>query len=215
MPYIGKETQMNNISSKLLDKAVVELSKLPGIGKKTALRLAIHLLRKDEEDVEQLGNSLIQMRHDIRFCKKCFNISDADYCEICNSGKREQTTICVVENINDVIAIENTGQYQGLYHVLGGIISPMEGIGPTELNLDALFQRINEDNIQEVIMALPTTVEGDTTNFYIYRNLSNDLNRITTISRGVSIGDELEFTDEITLGRSILNRLPYEEYMNK
>ncbi|RLD68291.1 MAG: recombination protein RecR [Bacteroidetes bacterium] len=206
---------MNNISSKLLDSAVNELSKLPGIGKKTALRLAIHLLRRDEEDVERLGISLIKMRNDIQFCRRCHNISDNELCEICNSPKREHTTICVVENINDVIAIENTGQYQGAYHVLGGIIAPMEGIGPADLNIESLFQRIQDTEINEVIMALPTTVEGDTTNFYIYRNLSKTLDKITTISRGVSIGDELEYTDEITLGRSILNRLPYEDYMNK
>ena len=206
---------MNNISSRLLDNAVSELSKLPGIGKKTALRLAIHLLRRDTEDVEMLGNSLIRMRNDIHFCKRCHNISDGDLCEICNSPKREQSIICVVENIKDVIAIENTGQYQGVYHVLNGIIAPMEGIGPADLNIDSLFERIEQDDIKEVIMALPTTVEGDTTNFYIYRKLSKTLDKITTISRGISIGDELEYTDEITLGRSILNRLPYEDYMNK
>jgi recombination protein RecR len=206
---------MNNISSKLLDNAVNELAKLPGIGKKTALRLAIHLLRRDNEDVERLGNSLIQMRSDIRFCRRCHNISDGELCEICNSPKRDQHLICVVENINDVIAIENTGQYQGTYHVLGGIIAPMEGIGPADLNIETLFERIENEEIKEVIMALPTTVEGDTTNFYIYRKLAKGPIKITTISRGVSIGDELEYTDEITLGRSILNRLPYEEYMNK
>jgi len=206
---------MNNISSKLLDSAVSELSKLPGIGKKTALRLAIHLLRRDAIDVELLGNSLIRMRNETHFCKRCHNISDADLCEICSSPKREHTTICVVENINDVIAIENTGQYQGVYHVLNGIIAPMEGIGPADLNIESLFQRIEDEEIKEVIMALPTTVEGDTTNFYIYRKLSKSMEKITTISRGVSIGDELEYTDEITLGRSILNRLPYEDYMNK
>ncbi|MCK5856823.1 MAG: recombination protein RecR [Bacteroidales bacterium] len=206
---------MNNISSKLLGSAVSELSKLPGVGKKTALRLAIHLLRRDEEDVERLGNSLIQMRNNIKFCKRCHNISDSELCDICNSPKREHATICVVENINDVIAIENTAQYQGAYHVLGGIIAPMEGIGPADLNIESLFQRIQDEEITEVIMALPTTVEGDTTNFYIYRNLSKSLGKITTISRGVSIGDELEYTDEITLGRSILNRLPYEDYMSK
>ena len=206
---------MNNISSKLLDSAVSELSKLPGIGKKTALRLAIHLLRRDASDVELLGNSLIRMRNETHFCKRCHNISDGELCDICSSPKREQTTICVVENINDVIAIENTGQYQGVYHVLSGIISPMEGIGPADLHIESLFQRITEEDIKEVIMALPTTVEGDTTNFYIYRNLSKSLGKITTISRGVGIGDELEYTDEITLGRSILNRLPYEDYMSK
>jgi recombination protein RecR len=177
--------------------------------------LAIHLLRRDNEDVERLGNSLIQMRSDIRFCRRCHNISDGDLCEICNSPKRDQQLICVVENINDVIAIENTGQYQGTYHVLGGIIAPMEGIGPADLNIETLFERIEKEDTKEVIMALPTTVEGDTTNFYIYRKLAKGSVKITTISRGVSIGDELEYTDEITLGRSILNRLPYEEYMNK
>lgn len=206
---------MNNISSKHLDSAVTELSKLPGIGKKSALRLAIHLLRRDAMDVELLGNSLIRMRNETHFCKRCHNISDGELCEICSSSKREHTTICVVENINDVIAIENTGQYQGAYHVLGGIIAPMEGVGPADIHIESLFTRIANEEIKEVIMALPTTVEGDTTNFYIYRNLSKTLGKITTISRGVSIGDELEYTDEITLGRSILNRLPYEDYMNK
>jgi len=206
---------MNNISSRLLDNAVTELSKLPGIGKKTALRLAIHLLRRDSSDVELLGNSLIRMRNETQFCKRCHNISDGTLCEVCSSPKRDQSIICVVENINDVIAIENTGQYQGVYHILGGIITPMEGIGPADLNIESLFQRIKEEEIKELIMALPTTIEGDTTHFYIYRNLSKYLSNITTISRGVSIGDELEYTDEITLGRSILNRLPYESYMSK
>lgn len=206
---------MNNISSKLLDNAVSELAKLPGIGRKTALRLAIHLLRKDTADVESLGNALIKMRSEIHFCRRCHNISDGELCEICSSPKRDQNTICVVENINDVIAIENTGQYNGTYHILGGIIAPMEGIGPADLNIETLFDRIEKEETGELIMALPTTVEGDTTNFYIYRQLSKKGIKITTISRGVSIGDELEYTDEITLGRSILNRLPYEEYMSK
>ncbi|MCP4551896.1 MAG: recombination protein RecR [Bacteroidetes bacterium] len=200
---------MNTYSSKLLEEAVNELSKLPGIGRKSALRLALHLLKRNSMEVEFFGNSIIQMRNNIKHCTKCYNISDTDICEICASKKRNPSIICVVEDIRDVMAIENTSQFTGLYHVLGGIISPMDGIGPQDLHIDPLIERVKNDDINEVIMALSTTIEGDTTNFYIYKKLE-DLNiEITTIARGVSIGDELEYADEITLGRSILNRTPY------
>ncbi|MCD4730088.1 MAG: recombination mediator RecR, partial [Bacteroidales bacterium] len=196
------------------DNAVNELARLPGIGKKTALRLALHLLKKEDNVAESLGNSLIKMRSEIMFCTECFNISDSEICEICANPNRTKETICVVEDIRDVMAIENTGQYKGVYHILGGIISPMDGIGPNDLHIDSLINRVSQGNIQEVIMALSTTIEGDTTNFYIYKKLK-DLNvTISTIARGVAIGDELEYTDEVTLGRSILNRTPYESTLS-
>jgi len=201
---------MNSYSSKLLESAVNELSRLPGIGKKTALRLALHLLKKDKSFSENLGNSIVKMRRDIVFCKKCHNISDTEFCEICTNQKRNEKLVCVVEDIRDVLAIENTGQFNGLYHILGGIISPMDGIGPNDLNIDSLVRRVETDGITEVIMALSTTIEGDTTNFYIYKKLKEFSLDITTIARGISIGDELEYADEVTLGRSILNRTPYE-----
>ncbi len=201
---------MNSYSSKLLEQAVNELSRLPGIGKKTALRLALHLLKKDITISENLGNSIIKMRSDIVFCKKCHNISDTEFCEICTNPKRNEKLVCVVEDIRDVLAIENTGQFNGLYHILGGIISPMDGIGPNDLNIDSLVRRVEDDSIKEVIMALSTTMEGDTTNFFIYKKLKAFSLEITTIARGISIGDELEYADEVTLGRSILNRTPYE-----
>lgn len=201
---------MNSYSSKLVEDAVNELSRLPGIGSKTALRLALHLLKKDKNISDALGNSIIKMRNEIMFCNECHNISDSEICEICSNPKREKETVCVVEDIRDVMAIENTGQYKGVYHILGGIISPMDGIGPNDLNIDSLINRVKEAGIKEVIMALSTTIEGDTTNFYIFKKLK-DLNvDITTIARGIAIGDELEYTDEITLGRSIINRMPYE-----
>ncbi len=201
---------MNSYSSKLLENAVNELSRLPGIGKKTALRLALHLLKKDKTISESLGNSIIKMRSDIVFCKKCHNISDTELCEICTNHNRNEKLVCIVEDIRDVLAIENTGQFNGLYHILGGIISPMDGIGPNDLNIDSLVRRVEADGIKEVIMALSTTIEGDTTNFYIYKKLKEFSLDITTIARGISIGDELEYADEVTLGRSILNRTPYE-----
>ncbi len=200
---------MNQISSKYLERAVSELSKLPGIGKKSALRLALHLLRQDEREVNALGNSIISMKAEIKFCKRCHNISDDDYCTICNSKKRETNTICVVSDINDIIAIENTGEYNGLYHVLGGVISPMDGVGPQDLNLISLLDRIENESISEILLALPTTVEGDTTNFYIFKKVSGIIDRITVLARGVSIGDSIEYIDEVTLGRSIINRMPY------
>ena len=206
---------VNNFSSKLLETAVNELAKLPGIGKKSAIRLALHLLRQNPQEVESLGNALIKMRNEIIFCKNCFNISDTEVCEICSNQNRDAGLICVVEDVRDVMAIENTAQFRGLYHVLGGVISPMDGIGPGDLNITPLLVRIEQQSIREVIMALSPTMEGDTTNFYIYKRLKNIKVLVTTIARGVSIGDNLEFTDEITLGRSIVNRLPYESTFNR
>ena len=201
---------MNSYPSKLLENAVLELSKLPGIGRRSALRLALHLLRKEVSEVEAFGNAVIKMRKEILYCKECHNISDADLCSICASPKRDSTTICVVETTRDVMAIENTGQMTGVYHVLGGIISPMEGIGPEDLEIESLVVRVKEGQVKEIVLALPTTIEGDTTNFYLYRKLKDFSLKVSTLARGVSIGDELEFTDEVTLGRSILNRTPYE-----
>lgn len=201
---------MQTYPSKLLEQAVNELAKLPGIGRKTALRMALHLLRRNIAEVEALGTAVIKMRNEINYCTACRNISDQDLCAICASPKRDHTLICVVEDIRDVMAIENTGQFSGVYHVLGGIISPMDGIGPQNLYIDALVDRLSDGAVGEIILALPTTIEGDTTNFYLFRKLSGYPVKITTIARGVSIGDELEHTDEVTLGRSILNRTPYE-----
>lgn len=206
---------MNEYSSKLLELAVSELSRLPGIGKKTALRLALHILKEEEIFAENLGSAIIKMRKQIVFCKKCHNISDVDICEICGNHKRDENTVCIVEDTRDVLAIENTAQFNGLYHVLGGIINPIEGIGPNDLNIKNLIDRIHQEDIREIILALPATVEGDTTSFYIFKLLKAfDLN-VTTIARGVAVGDELEYTDEITLGRSILNRLPFENSLNQ
>jgi len=201
--------------SKLLENAVNEFSKLPGIGRKSALRLVLHLLRQDVEAVNYFGNSLIQLRNDIKHCKICHNISDNDICQICNNPARNRSVICVVENIRDVMSVENTQQFNGLYHVLGGIISPMDGIGPSELEIESLVNRVEKGDIFEVILALSTTMEGDTTNFYIYRKLKDKEVKISTLARGVSVGDELEYTDEITLGRSLTNRVPYESSMGK
>jgi len=196
--------------SKLLGNAVNEFASLPGIGKKTAFRLVMHLLRQNESDVERFGESIIKLKKEIKYCKICFNISDNDICDICSDRSRDRSLICIVENIRDVIAIENTGQYRGLYHVLGGIISPMDGIGLSDLNIDQLEEKVKSGNIGEVIFALSTTMEGDTTNYYIYRRLVPYNIKITSLSRGVAIGDELEYTDEITLGRSIINRTPFD-----
>jgi recombination protein RecR len=206
---------MNSYSSKLVENTVNELARLPGIGKKTALRLALHLLKKEDNVAESLGNSIIKMRSEIMFCTECFNISDSEICEICANPNRTKETICVVEDIRDVMAIENTGQYKGVYHILGGIISPMDGIGPNDLHIESLINRVSQGNIQEVIMALSTTIEGDTTNFYIYKKLKDFKVTISTIARGIAIGDELEYTDEVTLGRSIINRMPYESTLLK
>ena len=202
---------MNEYSSKLLENAVNELSRLPGIGKKTALRLALHILQEEELYAEKLADAVVKMRREIKFCKRCNNISDSDVCEICANHKRDENTVCVVEDTRDVMAIENTAQFNGIYHVLGGIINPMEGIGPNDLNIARLIERIQVEEIKEIILALPATVEGDTTNYYIYKLVKNFGVKVTTIARGVAIGDDLEYTDEITLGRSIINRLPFEE----
>ncbi len=201
---------MYNLPSKLFENAVNELASLPGIGKKTALRMALHLLRCSSEEVESFGSSVIKMRNEVIFCSQCGNISDKECCEICSSPKRDASIICVVEDIRDVMAIENTAQYTGVYHVLGGIISPIEGIGPQDLNIEHLIVRASTEGSKEIILALPTTIEGDTTNFYLFKKL-NPLNvTITMIARGINVGDELEHTDEVTLGRSILNRTPYQ-----
>ena len=197
--------------SQLLEKAVSEFSKLPGIGRKTALRLVLHLLRQETTDVDQLAEALSRMKHEVMYCHVCHNISDSDLCPICGNPRRDQKTICVVENIQDVMAIENTQQYHGLYHVLGGVISPMDGIGPSDIEIDSLVERISEGGISEVILALSPTMEGDTTNFYIFRKLAPYPEvTISVIARGIVVGDELEYADEVTLGRSILNRTLFE-----
>ena len=195
--------------SSLLENAVNEFSKLPGIGRKTALRLSLHLLRQSEVEAEKFGNAMIHLRKDIKYCRMCHNISDTEICQICANPSRDSKTICVVENIRDVMSIENTQQFKGLYHVLGGIISPMDGVGPGDIEINSLIERVEKEAISEVILALGATMEGDTTNFYIYRKLSPFDVRITTIARGVAVGDELEYADEVTLGRSILNRIDF------
>lgn len=201
---------MESFPSKLLEKSVAEFAKLPGIGRKTALRLVLHLLRKSQDEVEEFGNAMIQLKREIKYCKRCNNISDLDVCSICENKSRSSEILCVVENVRDVLTIENTGQYRGLYHVLGGIISPMDGIGPSDLNINSLVERVEKDNITEVILALSTTVEGDTTNYYIYKRLKDSDVLVTTLARGVAVGGELEYADEVTLGRSLLQRTPFE-----
>jgi recombination protein RecR len=197
--------------SALLENAVNEFAKLPGIGRKTALRLVLHVLKRTPEEVENFGNAMITLRHEINYCKTCHNISDEDLCPVCSDLSRDASLVCVVENIKDVMAIENTGQFHGLYHVLGGIISPMDGIGPADLQIDGLVQRIAEGGVKEIVLALSTTMEGDMTNFYIYRKLSDKEVKISIIARGMSVGDEIEYTDEITLGRSIVNRVNFND----
>jgi len=201
--------------SRLLENAVNEFSKLPGIGRKTALRLVLHLLKQDKDDVAAFGNSVIHLRNEIKHCKICHNISDTDICNICSQPKRMPEVICVVENIRDVMAIENTRQFSGLYHVLGGIISPMDGIGPANLEINSLINRVREGNVVEIILALSTTMEGDTTNFYIYKKLKDFNVKVSTLARGVSVGDELEYADEVTLGRSIRNRQDFESSISQ
>jgi recombination protein RecR len=196
--------------SKLLEQAVNEFASLPGIGKKTALRLVLHLLKRDSAQVEGFGNSLIKLRNEIGYCRNCHNISDTGLCHVCSNPLRDQALVCVVEDIRDVMAIENTGQYKGTYHLLGGIISPMDGVGPKDLNIDTLVEKVAAGKVKEVIMALSTTMEGDTTNFFIYKKLKDHSIAISTIARGVSVGDELQYADEVTLARSIMNRVPYE-----
>ncbi len=201
---------MNEYSSKLLENAVNELSRLPGIGKRTALRMALFVLKEDPVYAENLAKAIQVMRNDICFCEQCHNISDNEVCEICANPKRDESIICVVEDTRDVIAIEKTTQFSGLYHVLGGIINPMEGVGPNDLTIAHLIKRVTAENSREVILALPATVEGDTTNYYIYKMLNHFDVKITSIARGVAVGDELQYADEITLGRSIVNRLPFD-----
>jgi len=198
-----------NYSSKLLENAVNELARLPGIGRKTALRLALHLIRQDVQNVESFSQAIMKMRNDIKRCTICHNISDNEICDICANHKRDHSLVCVVQDIRDVMAIENTGQYNGVYHVLGGIISPMEGIGPEDLTFESLILKASEGQIKEIILALPTTIEGDTTNYYLSRRLIGNPVLLSTIARGIAIGDDIEYADEITLGRSIVNRIPF------
>jgi len=197
-------------SSKLLEKAVEEMSQLPGIGKRTALRLVLHLMRQPKTQTQALGEALQSMRFDVKFCKSCNNLSDSELCVICSNPKRDSHTICVVEDVRDVMAIENTSSFKGLYHVLGGKISPMDGIGPHDLSIEPLINKVKKGEVEELIFALSSTMEGDTTNFYIFKQIQEYNLKISTIARGISVGDELEYADEITLGRSIVNRIPFE-----
>lgn len=206
---------MDTFPSKLIESAVNEFSKLPGVGKKTALRLVLHLLKLPVQEVEQFGQAFIKLRNEILFCRSCHNISETETCSICSDQNRDRTVICVVEDIRDLLAIEHTQQYRGLYHVLGGIISPMNGIGPNDLNIVSLENRVQSSETKELIMALSTTMEGDTTVFYLFKKLHPFNLKFSTIARGIAIGDELEYTDEITLGRSIINRVPYENSLIK
>lgn len=196
--------------SVLLEKAVSEFSKLPGIGRKTALRLVLHLLRQGDSDVQQFASAIAKVKREVKYCRVCHNISDEDVCPICSDPRRDASLICVVENVQDVMAVENTQQFRGLYHVLGGVISPMDGIGPDQLEIRSLVQRVEQGGVSEVILALSSTMEGDTTNFYISRKLAPLNVKLSVIARGISVGDELEYTDEVTLGRSIVNRTPFE-----
>ncbi len=202
-----------NIPSKLIQDAVTEFSKLPGIGKKTALRLVLHLLKQPEESAEQFGAAIVKMRKEIKYCKNCHNISDAEQCGICTNPARDKSLVCVVENIRDIMAIENTNQFRGTYHVLGGVISPLDGIGPEQLNISSLISRVEKKEVSEIIMAISPTMEGDTTIFYVSKQLAEKPVNITTIARGVAFGGELEYTDELTLARSIASRMPYENYL--
>lgn len=203
------------LPSKYLSEAVDAISSLPGIGRKSALRLALHLLRRDKVEVEHFATAIAEMKNQVRFCEVCGNIADGPKCSICTQAKRDQSVICVVEDLRDVLAIESTQLFQGLYHVLGGIISPMDGIGPSDLNISSLFERASDENVKEVILALNATMEGDTTAFYLYKKLEEHSCKVTSIARGVSIGDELQYTDEITLGRSIQHRTPFEQTLSR
>lgn len=196
-----------SFNSPLLDEAVLQLGRLPGIGRKTALRLALHILRQDAEMAESLASALVNLRRDMRYCSRCHNVSDADVCPICSNPKRNPLIVCVVENVKDVLTVEATGQHLGLYHVLGGLISPLDGVGPSELEIDSLVERVKSEGVQEVILALSPTMEGDTTNFYIYRRLQDLPVKVTMLARGLSVGSDLEYTDELTLGRSIQQRI--------
>jgi recombination protein RecR len=204
-----------NFSSKLLENAVSEFGKLPGIGQKTALRLVLHLLNQDNSEVSKFTESLTLLKNNIKFCKKCHHISDAEYCEICTSNKRNQNIICVVEDSRDIMAIENTHQYNGLYHVLNGLISPMDGIGPSDLTINQLVERVANEEVEEVIFALSATMEGDTTIFYLHKKLLSANIKISTLARGIAFGGEIEYADELTLGRSIATRVPYENSLSK
>ena len=206
-----KKSMVQQYSSALLEKAVGEFAKLPGIGRKTALRLVLFMLRQGDNDVDQFVNAVSKMKREVKYCRVCHNISDTDVCPICSDHSRDAATICVVENVQDVLAVENTQQFHGLYHVLGGIISPMDGIGPADLEIDSLVSRVAAGGVKEVILALSSTMEGDTTNFYISRKLADYPVKLSVIARGISVGDELEYTDEVTLGRSILNRTPFNQ----
>lgn len=202
---------MRQYPSILLDKAVGEFAKLPGIGRKTALRLVLHMLRQTDEDVMTFADALSRLKREVKYCKVCHNISDTDVCSICSDSRRDGSVICVVENVQDVMAVENTQQFHGLYHVLGGVISPMDGVGPADLEIDSLVERVSQGGVKEVILALSSTMEGDTTNFFISRKLAQYPVKMSVIARGISVGDELEYTDEVTLGRSILNRTPFAQ----
>jgi recombination protein RecR len=201
---------MEEYPSKLLANAIEQFSSLPGVGRRTAMRFALFLLKQEKEEVNRFGEAFITLRNEIRYCEKCYNISEDKICSICCNSLRDESLICVVEDVRDVMAIENTGQYKGQYHVLGGIISPMDGIGPSDIRIEELVDRVSEGKAKEVIMALSTTMEGDTTNFYIFKRLKGFEINISAIARGISVGDELEYADELTLGRSLLNRIPYE-----
>lgn len=203
---------MNEYPSIVLEQAVNQMSSLPGIGRRTALRLVLHLLRQSDETVEAFSGAFTRLKKEVIYCKQCHNISDTEICPICASARRDHSTICVVENVQDVLSIENTGQYTGVYHVLGGVISPMDGIGPKDLEIDSLIERVSKGGVDEIILALPTTMEGDTTNFYIYRRLQNAgvEVKLSQIARGVAVGNQIEYTDEITLGRSIVNRTEFK-----
>jgi recombination protein RecR len=202
---------MAEYSSILLENAVESLSKLPGIGKKTALRLALHLLNSEDLETEQLADALLKMKHNIMLCERCYNISDTKVCSICSNPRRDENTLCVVADMRDVLAIERTASYNGLYHVLGGVISPIEGISPNDLKITQLVQRTQKEDIKEIILALPATIEGDTTNFYIFRQLKDYEGKISVISKGIAVGDALEYVDEVTLGRSIQNRILFSQ----
>ena len=204
-----------NFSSKLLEDAVAEFAKLPGVGQKTALRLVLHLLKQDSAEVDRFSGAITKLRHEIQFCQTCHNISDQLICEICSAPKRDKGTICVVEDTRDVMAVENTNQYNGLYHVLGGLISPMDGVGPSDLEVDTLIERLQDDEVKEIIFALSATMEGDTTLFYLNKRLKSFNITISTIARGIAFGGELEYVDELTLGRSIATRVPYENSLSR
>ncbi|MBT3417908.1 MAG: recombination protein RecR [Flavobacteriales bacterium] len=204
-----------NFPSKLVENAVTQLSSLPGIGKKSALRLVLHMLNQEKQNINQFGNSFIDLINNINYCSECYSISDQEICEICSDHKRDRSTICVVEDIRVMMAVENTLQFKGIYHVLGGLISPMDGIGPSDIKVEELVQKVQNGEVKEIIFALSTTMEGDTTNFYLFRRLKDINIKISSIARGIAIGDELEYTDEITLGTAISSRLPYENSLSK